>query len=324
MLGHASREQLAFKSAWRVCECIRGRGLHYGESVTDPWIPFDATDDEIENLHVVREGVPETLRPPLTAWIAERISGGYGKVNVDLVHAIQSSLRVSLGVGAFDGPSIVWVVDAMEQQGDSYLIRVVDFLVSIQRMPDGWGNEVPEVTSLKFYLDANGSAYEVHMKDQEYRLRRRVLGGIEELVQQAIDLGDVAGKHLSNAWHAAFGLEANETHAMTEAIRAVEAAARPVLSPKDKKATLGKMTGVLRDQRGWGLVLQTSDGFPNQAEVIIGMLETLAKAQQDRHAGKPPTTLEAQAHVQLAATLVFWFSSEAVVQDKGSKGNGLK
>lgn len=53
--------------------------------------------------------------------------------------------------------------------------------------------------------------------------------------------------------------------------------------------------------------------------MLIAMLETLAMAQRDRHAsGIAPSLAQADAHVQLAATLVAWFSSGAVLKDDGT------
>ena len=60
----------------------------------------------------------------------------------------------------------------------------------------------------------------------------------------------------------------------------------------------------------------SSDGYPNHLEVLIGMMETLAKAQSDRHSGNKPTPLEAQAHAQLGATLVHWFASGSVIREE--------
>jgi hypothetical protein len=181
---------------------------------------------------------------------------------------------------------------------------------------DSIGRWPEEIQLLGYYLDLNRSAVEVYASDdgQSFRLRTRLPEGVEELAQEAVDLRLDSGVHLSNAWHAAFDLEPNESYAMTEAIRAVEAACRAVVLPKDKKATLNKCVQTMRSQGGWTLVLDDSDGFPDQLQVLIGMLETLAKAQPDRHSGSKPSVIQAQAHVQLASTLVHWFASGAVIR----------
>ena len=99
---------------------------------------------------------------------------------------------------------------------------------------------------------------------------------------------------------------------LREAIQAVEAAAGAVAIPKEGRPQLSKIVGALRDQKGWGLVLAQRDGHPDHKAVLIGMLETLAFAQQHRHSGHGYSETEAVGHVQLAATLVGWFSAGVV------------
>jgi hypothetical protein len=283
----------------------------------EPWIPFDADEGELAQLYVVREGIPTSLRSPILAWIHDALpSGDY---NTDyttpaLAHTLEGALGFEFELEHNEAPSRQYIVEAVAAAGDRMILRTVDFFASWNEMDD-YGNVPDSIGTLTYFLNLNRSVFEVYRSDQgPYRLRRRLPEGVEQIAQAAIDLQKLDGKHLANAWNAAFGLEPNESWAMTEAIRAVEAAAVPVVTPKDKKATLGKVTAAIRDQVGWTLVLDDSDGYPDHREVLVGMLETLAKAQPDRHAGARPSVLQAQAHVQLASTLVHWFASGAVVR----------
>jgi hypothetical protein len=63
------------------------------------------------------------------------------------------------------------------------------------------------------------------------------------------------------------------------------------------------------------VLAQRDDGHPDHAVVLIGMLETLAFAEQHRHSGHGYSEAEAVGHVQLAATLVGWFSAGVVVRN---------
>lgn len=57
--------------------------------------------------------------------------------------------------------------------------------------------------------------------------------------------GDVAAQHLQAAWRAAWGIDEDGQRAFDEAVKALEAAFRPVAAPKDPGATLGKIAHYL-------------------------------------------------------------------------------
>ncbi|MEL4317927.1 hypothetical protein WJX64_02830 [Leifsonia sp. YIM 134122] len=282
----------------------------------EPWIPWDADEEEIADLFILREAIPPSLRSPLLSWISNRLpSMGYSGewTTPGMVHTLEGVLRISFNASQ-EGMPRARLIDELVSRGEKMILRAVDFLASLSE-PDNFGHQPKEIQELDFYLGLNRSAVEIYLSEKRnYRLRSRLPEGVEELAQAAINMREDAGVHLANAWHAAFDLEPNESYAMTEAIRAVEAACKSVVLPKDKKATLNKCVIAMRDQKGWTLVLNDSDGYPDHLQVLIGMIETLAKAQPDRHAGTKPTVLQAQAHVQLASTLVHWFASGAVVR----------
>lgn len=294
--------------------------------MSDPWIPWDATEEEITELHIVREQIPESIRPAILAWIFDRLPGqAYMNEYTpsEVVDNLRTALRLPLDFSPKASVKRLALVEQIASQGDRTVLRVVDYLASSFRR-GRYGETPPEIADLAFHLDKGGSAVRVRYSPSSpgYRLELRLVEGTEELAQQAVDQQESPGRHLSRAWRSAFDLDPNPSFAMTEAIRAVEAACAPVVLPKDRKPTLGKVVSALQSQSGWGLLLDNSDGFPNHLDVLIGMMETLAKAQPDRHAGEEPTQLQAQAHVQLAATLVFWFSSGAVLREQNRSTGG--
>lgn len=101
--------------------------------------------------------------------------------------------------------------------------------------------------------------------------------GVQETADHIMEPAGDAGRRLSEAWHAAFGVNPDPSKAYGLAIKAVEDAAKPVVSPNDGKVTLGKMIGVIRDQ-GWGLPLQREDSQAPTSEVLLGMLRALGRA----------------------------------------------
>ena len=87
---------------------------------------------------------------------------------------------------------------------------------------------------------------------------------------------DAAG-YLRSAWHHVYGRNPNPSTAYRDAVRAVEAAARPVVTPTDDLATLGKMIydlGVKPEK--WGTVI-------GDVSTVRKMMETIWKSQLDRH-----------------------------------------
>jgi hypothetical protein len=286
--------------------------------IVKPWIPFDADEQEIEELYVIRDGIPATLKPALLSWIIDRlplVPYSNGHTTPQAIHMLQAALRIDFGLGAKETLVREELVELLDAMGDRTVIRTVDFMASAFSYDSRYGYIPPEIEELTLHFDLASSAFEIHRtEDLDYRIRRRLPEGVEASIQEAINLQPMAGRHLANSWKSAFALDPNESFAMSEAIRAVEAASGPVVIPKDRKPTLGKVVNAIRDQEGWTLVLSANDGYPDHKDVLVGMLETLAKAQTDRHSGDKPTPLEAQAHAQLAATLVHWFSAGAVIR----------
>ncbi|WP_425836988.1 hypothetical protein [Microbacterium sp. PA5] len=209
------------------------------------------------------------------------------------------------------------LIDEVEEDyGEQGLMRLVDFAVARYQGVGPTRQAPPEVRTLQWHLDANSSAVTVVVRDGLFRLARRLPEGVEEAAQAAVNAGSgSAGEHLARALHAGRGLTPDPSAAMSEAIKAVEAAAGPVVLPNEKRAPqLGKIVAALKDKSGWGLRFRQRDGgHPDHRAVLVGMLETLVFAQTDRHTGRAPTVEEAQSHVLLASTLVEWFSSGTVV-----------
>src|SRR5690242_9027153 len=97
-------------------------------------------------------------------------------------------------------------------------------------------------------------------------------------------------------------------------IRAVESAAVPVVTPKDKKATLGTIIGQMKNQGA----LYTTGGTSSANDgvsAVVGMMTMLWEQQTDRH-GANPTIPATQERVEMllpvAAALVHMFSTGAV------------
>jgi hypothetical protein len=174
------------------------------------------------------------------------------------------------------------------------------------------GVEKKDAGELEKLLADGGSAWRV--ADDTGSLQRRVDPSAIEAFRATA--GTVAAAHLSAAWAAAYGRSPIPSRAYSEAIKAVEAAAIPIVLPRDRIATLGKVIGELsHHSERWELVVSTP-GDSVDISTLLAMLRLLWEGQTDRH-GAPitptPVTAEAaEAAVHLAVTLVQWFNSSAI------------
>ena len=132
--------------------------------------------------------------------------------------------------------------------------------------------------------------------------------------------------HLSNAWRKVYGISPEPTDAYGDAVKAVEAAACPVVlatAATQRTTTIYRVRDHLRDAaHKWRFVLvHDSKNLPNTGDIspVVELLNRLLSAQTGRHDVngttvdyRDSTVHEAQAAVYLAALLVQWFSSGAV------------
>jgi hypothetical protein len=111
-----------------------------------------------------------------------------------------------------------------------------------------------------------------------------------------------------------YGLHPDPAKAYDEAVRAVEAAAIPVVLPNGTRETLGKVRAHLRDAAAtWQLAIEGNNaGDIAPAVAMIGLLWE----GHVRHAGTPNPCAqrqdEAEMAFHLATTLVQWFESRAI------------
>jgi len=102
---------------------------------------------------------------------------------------------------------------------------------------------------LDLMLARDGSARTVG-EDEAGRpcLQRRVDETSEAIAKDSVSKHGNAASHLRAAWHKVYGRKPDASGACREAVRAVEAAAKPVVTPNDPIATLGKMIKAMRDK----------------------------------------------------------------------------
>lgn len=162
-------------------------------------------------------------------------------------------------------------------------------------------------------LRSGASVYEVRETDGGRYLARRVSDEETSLANEVMRSGTVAGSHIADSWRQAYGRQADPGQAYGEAVKAVEAAAQPVVSPKNKSTTLGTLIRDLKDGAANFEVRLDGDG---QVDRLGAMMELLWKGQVDRHGSpelkKAISPEQAEDALRLAVALVGWFEGGAV------------
>ncbi|MFD5276828.1 hypothetical protein ACFWIX_04625 [Pseudarthrobacter sp. NPDC058362] len=284
------------------------------------FVPFDATEDEIVALSVIREALPPEMEAPLRSWIGGRLRRqssvytGTDYANLSLVHNVQTALRINLGAPADGLMELDRAIGAIYAKGVPVIMRVADFLLSCTNP----SHEPEVIAALARTLDWSHCKYKVDMSGPTARLSARLPEGVQEVAQAAIDSSQDAGPLLFKAWQYAFGLTPQPAEAMDFAVKAVELVVTPVVCPNHPKPSLGNAVAYVRDQGNWTHNLRVDSDKAPPNTTIHHMLQTLWSGQHYRHVDQnavPPTLEQAQAHVQLAALLVGWFSCGVVTRD---------
>ena len=190
------------------------------------------------------------------------------------------------------------------------LLDLVDFVVFCSR---GRADEMTQI------LYEAGSAWTVAAVGAAQRLERRVPEEIATQYEKVSSEAARAGEHLREAWRLIYGRHPDPDAAYLEAVKAVEAAAVPVISPNNLKATLATMNGDLKANLGrFEVALRPVDTTIVAVEQALGMMQLLWKSQPERHGSPDPRPLstvtqqEAEAGVHLAITLVHWFRTGVI------------
>ncbi|MGY4917619.1 hypothetical protein ACWD9K_20775 [Streptomyces sp. 900116325] len=264
------------------------------------------------------EGMPEHLLVPLQSWVRESLTYGDGSPK-EVARDICLRLRIApITSNSRLGPQYR---EALMLSGTD-LLDVVDEIIAHSITTPGRFLNSWKIELLEELLDNAGSAYRV--ADSRDGLEERVTPAVRDAVRQTMADAAVAASsgsaadHLAAAWRAAYGRSPDPQRAYSEAIKAVESAAHAVVQGNNQKATLGTMLREIDNARHkFDTTISTPPGKDPMAPVEA-MMRALWEGQTSRHGAQTATvseTLEAaRAGVHLAAALVQWFVSGAVVR----------
>ncbi len=251
------------------------------------------------------EDVPEHLWAPLWGWMKEWL----GSADVTFLLCMHFRLAVPDARSGYDVHDRVVGVLAQQARADTgFLLDCIEWTLTV--FGDTYGHEAQgRLGKLAMVLELGNSAYRI--RDDGKGLELRIEPAVKEQVQAIINEATGSpGGHLVTAWNEAYGRTPDPVKAYSEAIKAVEAAAAPVISPKNLKATLGTL---VRDVKAaphkWTFAIARPNG--DSVEDVLRLMSLLWEGQTSRHGGVNPTVPEtpeaARAGVHIAATLVQFF-----------------
>ena len=265
------------------------------------------------------DGVPDWLSAPLEVWVrgcfGDHGVGGPSFGSLRKITRVASAVRIPFALPATTPRDALNGLIARCVDDDQVFLDVVDELLSDS--DDYYQSELMEILSgagsnLTVGEDAQGRGW----------LEERVPEATRAAFVDAISSGSAAAHSLGKSWSAAFGRNKNPKSAYSEAIVAVEAAMRPVVSPRDNSATLGRMIGQIKDapnKFGFRIVPDRPSGTPvDPMEMLVAMAQVLWQGYEGRHGESgdgpgPENTIEqAQDAVHLAVTMVQWSESGAL------------
>ena len=291
--------------------------------------PLSAREGWSVNLDAVYEGIPSWLKSSLRQFVLVMLKGSDYGARLARVEATTRVLKPLSRLGPHRGVSdaehrnrridLLARVETDERLG----LSVIDALLGDTAYHSQEENRA--IGELQNQLTLGGSAYEVADRSGNRKmLRRRIDPAYSRVVDDAVSGGGTASKHLRNGIEAAYGLDPEPAHACMEAVKAIEAAMRPIIIPNDGTGTLGRIIGVLGDSPGsfkMRVDPRTPDDRP-PVDAIATLRDILKMVWQSspRHGGN-----EAEAHQEVtpdaARDIVIWAAT--IVQLATSEVIGL-
>lgn len=271
----------------------------------EKWIPLSAREDpeRAAAFAVLHEEVTPLLAPLLENWIDQQISEkttvlspwGTGRRVIDDVWR----MRIAAFLERPDFPITIAEIPI------ELYFDIIDFILR-------QGISANEHNKLADYLADGRSVWRVGAGG----LERRVGAELQATADSMFASGSRAARYLRYAWQKAWSRNTDASGAYWDSVRAVEAAYKPIVSPNNKKTTLGIIISNVMDKpTKFRVRLQPGDNHDNgddrdNVERIVAMLRLLWKSEFDRHGTDDETVPlnvsieEAQDAVALAMILV--------------------
>lgn len=260
-------------------------------------------------------GMPSHLAPAIRQWIQSWLES-----RPQVLQAVCIDMRLNVvadpTVGYHQQELVLGQLRDVGRHRPEFMLNIIESMIAVDPaiffQPAGGG--VSHSAHLDDLLSRGNSLYEIRNENLVERVSPEAREQLEEAIAAA---SRTAADHLVAAWRDAYQREPNADQAIEDAIKAVEAAAQPVLAPKDSSATLTKMAGDLKIAAHlWDHAMFDKTDQTRPITRTIEMMRLLHDTQTGRHgvgAGYPDQSIESvRAALQLAATLVQWFSTGVI------------
>jgi hypothetical protein len=255
------------------CRHIADLGGHL--SIPSEWQPLSQRYGEPPDEELY-DGIPLHLQGPLVTWVSDNASE-------EMAETIALRLRIDLRTPELSTRSLETLIRKTSPYPDLFL-DVIDLLLLLDYGETRYHPTAAK--ALEHILSLGGSLWRVAADQRS--LEQRVDETTRDAAATLIDQQTTASPHLASAWHHCYGRNPNPSRAYSESIKAVEAAAIPLISPRNPRATLGT---VLRDldnsKTQWQLAISGPDGTGNITP-LLAMIRLLWQGQSDRHGGNGP------------------------------------
>lgn len=277
----------------------------------DTWVPIG--ESPLTEPPALVPGVPKWLRPEVGQFL--------GRSAHHRAHWL-TEYRLTRRDGSDHAEVFEHVdwVDLVDVLGEDESLNLVDFVLR-----HGDPNR-QHVSELGHWLQVGGSMWQVGTRNGHPGLEKRMPDTIRELATEAMQAPAGAGELLADAWAAVFGRQPDPEAAYAKTVKAVEAAAVPLINGEYRKATLGSVIKRLNDRNEWNLGFRRDGAEVDSGATIRSMMETIWRGHADRHAGQhdyePSTQSDAESAVVLATALIYLISSGKVTRRQEPSDDG--
>jgi hypothetical protein len=270
-------------------------------------------------------GIPTWLVKPVHGWLLDVLgfqSNSYGDGTlVSLLEDMEAKLRRS------DFPGLATQYsDWLERWVSAVIAKhdlALDVVDELLRVAFGAGRAADRLEGL---LLKGGSIWRVVQDGQRHRLERRVAPELRATAESIAEKQENAGRLIRLAWSHVYGRAPDASAGYREAVRAVEAASKPLFGPADSLYTLGKLLGSLKSEPWkWKIRYEVNEQGPDTIGALTHMVALLWTGQLDRH-GTDDEKVQlhvsqdtAVAALPLAITLAQWFTAGTIGYDPAAK-----
>ena len=264
------------------------------------------------------DGVPDYLLEPIVHWLASYDKTAlYARVALIFRVKYERPYRDAMNSVHLSGPhpsvgrarEFLRVI-AAAQGGGAGILDALDMI--LHETDDESG---PDRELLDQLLSDSGSLFRVAADGKG--LEERTTETARHAFTRSVSHGGAAADHLRDAWRHAYGRNPNASKAYSDAIKAIESATIPVVSPSNKKATLGTVIGEISSDISRFNFAITNTTQP-AVETIVQLMRMVWEGQRDRHGSATPRVAPslgaARTAVSAAVALVEWFATGAITR----------